>query len=131
MSLVPSFCEVRSIESRESARETVLTRLLANTWFHEPTACWDRLLKFTPTRAGSPSWKSCRCSGRIHVHRRPSSEQGGCRRSRNYGPPETFPGPENEFRCGHQGNCWNPPLPPSSSYSVGVHIGEKTSPKEG
>src|SRR5258708_1233414 len=47
-SLTPSFCEVRSIERRESARETVLTLLPAKIWFHDPTACWDRLLKFTP-----------------------------------------------------------------------------------
>src|SRR5260370_42285833 len=48
ISLVPSFCEVRSIERRESASETVLTLLLAKMWFQDPTACWDRLLKFTP-----------------------------------------------------------------------------------
>src|SRR6266481_4781793 len=48
ISLVPSFCEVRSIERRESASEMVFTLLLAKMWFHDPTACWDRLLKFTP-----------------------------------------------------------------------------------
>src|ERR1700730_8836422 len=48
ISLVPSFCEVRSMESRESARETVLSLLLAKMWFQDPTACCDRLLKFTP-----------------------------------------------------------------------------------
>src|SRR5260370_28635407 len=83
------------------------------------------------TWASSPLWKSCHCSGKIHAHRRPSSEQGGCRRSRNYGPRETCPDPENEFRCEHRGNCWNPPLPPSSSCSVGAHIEEENPPKEG
>src|SRR2546421_5243620 len=48
ISLTPSFCEVRSMERRESASETVLILLLAKIWFHDPTACCERLLKFTP-----------------------------------------------------------------------------------
>src|ERR1700731_3077579 len=58
ISLVPSFCEERSIERRESAREMVLTLLLAKIWFHDPTACWDRLLKFTPKPGRLASQKS-------------------------------------------------------------------------
>src|ERR1700730_6623564 len=48
ISLTPSFCEVRSIERRETARDAVLTLLLAKIWFHDFRACWERLLKFTP-----------------------------------------------------------------------------------
>src|SRR2546430_11454236 len=48
ISLPPSFWGVRSRDRRESASDTVLILLLEKTWFQEPTACCDRLLKFTP-----------------------------------------------------------------------------------
>src|SRR5579859_180734 len=48
MSFNPSFCEVRSIERRDNAIERVLSLLPAKMWFQEPTACWERLLKFAP-----------------------------------------------------------------------------------
>src|SRR5438132_13081886 len=48
ISLTWSFCEVRSMDKRERARKTVLILLLVKTWFHDPTACCERLLKLTP-----------------------------------------------------------------------------------
>src|ERR1700693_2329504 len=48
MSFTPSFCDVRSIDKRETANDAVLTLLVAKMWFQEITACCDRLSKFAP-----------------------------------------------------------------------------------
>jgi hypothetical protein len=48
MSLTPLFWDVRSMESRETAAENVLSLLLEKTWFQEMTACCERLSKFAP-----------------------------------------------------------------------------------
>ena len=48
MSFTPSFCELRSIESREIAMVAVLTLVLEKMWFHEMADCCDRLSKFAP-----------------------------------------------------------------------------------
>ena len=48
MSFTLSFCDVRSIESRENARASEFNLVLENAWFHVATACCDRLSKFAP-----------------------------------------------------------------------------------
>ena len=48
MSLTPSFCDVRSIDKRETANDAVFTLLVAKIWFQEITTCCERLSKFAP-----------------------------------------------------------------------------------
>src|ERR1700730_2246649 len=41
MSFTPSFCDVRSIDSRETAIDVLFTLFAANMWFQEITACCE------------------------------------------------------------------------------------------
>jgi len=123
MSFTPSFCDVRSIDKRETANDPVFHLVGGEDvgpGDHRP-ACGNDV------EVGSESGRSSVVAVTPLLGENPFSVrcctfQKQCRRSRSCDPREACPGPAHEIVCARQGNCSNPQRQPSSACSVGARI---------